>query len=48
MFTLFIAIGGPLDLGICYFKALAIVFALLTLSSLAGIVFFLYNTGFMP
>lgn len=40
--------GGPLDLGIGYFKIVTALLSILTVSSLAGICFFLYVTGFMP
>ena len=48
MFTLFISMGAPLDLGMCYFKFIAFIISLLTITSLAGIGFFLYEVGFWP
>jgi hypothetical protein len=47
-FTLVISLGGVIEKGIFQFKIIGCVFSFLTISSLLGIIYFLYETGFYP
>jgi hypothetical protein len=45
---LVISLGGVIEKGIFQFKIIGSLFSILTISSLLGIIYFLYETGFHP
>ena len=45
---IFISMGAPIDQAMSYFKAIAFLFSVMTLSSIVGIAFVLIGEGFYP
>lgn len=46
--ALIVSLTTPVDRGVVYFKFLMVVFGILLVSTMAGIISYLINTGFYP
>jgi hypothetical protein len=47
-FTLILSLAGVIEKGIFHIKVIGCVFSFLTITSLLGIIYFLFETGFHP
>ena len=46
--SIFVAISLPIDRAMPYYRVIAVVFAVIVLSSIAGIIYYLIKSGFFP